>query len=76
MQISKLQTQNPNFKSINLSKVEKATARSLLSQLNVEVNEFKQQKIKTEIFNLFDKHIKKEVSKYEADKEVIKEPNI
>ena len=55
MQISNLQTQNPNFKSINLSKVEKATARSLLSQLNVEVNEFKQQKIKTEIFNLFHK---------------------
>lgn len=73
MQISNLQTQNPNFKSINLSKVEKATAKSLLSQLNVEVNEFKQQKIKTEIFNLFDKHIKKEVSKYEHSKTYIYE---
>ena len=63
MQIEQLKTNNfdyPNFKMIQLSKIEQENATKLLNQIATGTIEAKENKLKNDILKIFDKHLKKE----------------
>ena len=64
MKIQETYYSSHSFKKIQLTKNEKKIAGELLAEISTCTSQQKANKIKNELLELFDKHIKKEVNSY------------